>query len=133
MAEHKKNSAEAEYGGIPITSHDLRFFTTTEERRGYRIVALIGAALTLLGIVFAVAGVRAAGMTFNLWWVVSLLGLSHLLAYGAMGWGATARRAQPERAVVAALNEQRVDTFWYERGVSNETPETIYKGPDARP
>jgi hypothetical protein len=129
----KRSPVLERFDGIPLTTSDLRAFTTVEERRGYRAIALIGAGLVVLGIGLAIAGVRAGGMTANLWWVVSLIGASLGLAYGPLGWAGPARDALPVSEVVAHLNEQRIDTFWFERGVSEESTETRYRGHEERP
>lgn len=129
----RRSSILDRFDGVPLTTADLQAFTTLEERRGYRLIAFVGAVLVLGGIVLAIIDVPASGMTFNLWWVVGLIGAGLILAYGPLGWGTAARRARPEYDVVAALNEQRTDTFWYERGVADVTSESKYRGHEERP
>lgn len=115
------------YAGIPVTSYDLKDSTTTEERRGYRVItigALAGAVIATIFWLFSFPSDLGA----DTWWSVALVFIGLFLAFLPIAYGPVARRAKPRAQVVGHLNTDRLDSFWYERGVTDETPETVYKG-----
>lgn len=135
MALHKKDWARRDdsiidtYAGIPVTSHDLQESTTLEERRGYRVItvaSLVGAVVATIFWFFNFP----SDLAVDTWWSVALVFVGLFLAFFPIAYGPVARQAKPRAQVVGHLNTDRLNSFWYERGVTDETPETVYKGPE---
>lgn len=115
------------YAGIPVTSHDLQASTTVEERRGYRVIALGSLAGAVVATIFWLFGFPS-DLAVDTWWSVALVFVGLFLAFFPIAYGPVAQRAKPRADVVGHLNTERLNSFWYERGVTDETPETVYKG-----
>lgn len=115
------------YAGIPVTSHDLQSSTTVEERRGYRVITLASLAGAVVATVFWLFAFPS-DLGADTWWSVALVCVGLFLAFFPLGYGPVAQRAQPRAEVVGHLNTERLNSFWYERGVTDETPETVYRG-----
>jgi hypothetical protein len=120
--KRKEKDVLDSYYGVPVTSHDIKDFTTTEERRGYRWIAIAsGIGIVVFGIL-SLIGVQSY-LAPGVWWTIALMCFSLLLVYFPIAWGPVAREARPARELAATLHPDRVDTFWYERGVRDHTPE----------
>lgn len=115
------------YAGIPVTSHDLQASTTVEERRGYRVITLVSLGAAVVATVFWLFNFPS-DLGAGTWWSVALVFVGLFLAFFPLAYGPVAQRAQPRATVVGQLDTERLDSFWYERGVTDQTPETVYKG-----
>ncbi len=134
---HRKESRRKEVietnDGIPITTHDIQGHTTRSELRMYRAISIGAAAGVLIFIVLELI----PGVTYfsGIFAAAALLCAAIFLAFYPFTWGWDRERTVGEADAVAALNQRRASSFWYERGAGSDTPEAIYdqKGNVVRP
>lgn len=112
------------YYGIPITEHDIQGYTPQRELRGYRIFAIAFAVLTVACTVLRLVS-APSDMGTGLWWVLALLWFSYLLVFLPLAWPKRSVRIMEQGQPLGALNQERLESFWYERNVSDVTDEPI--------
>lgn len=111
------------YYGVPITNHDLKRHTDPRERRGYRIFEVVSGSLMVIFAVMSIARVPS-DLGPGVWWVASLLAAGYFFTFFPIAFPRK-RANSGQGELEGQFNQTRLDSFWYERSVADNTDEDI--------